>query len=251
MATWAGIVLIGLMGVSLGLLGGGGSILAVPILVYFFHLEAHAAIAMSLVLVGGTALVAALLQHRNGYVDWRGGLLFAALGAPFTALGTVVSQRFSGALLLLLFGVLMLAAGAAMLLPRGEAPETAAGTDWGRLALSGTGVGFLTGFLGVGGGFLIVPSLVLLSRMPMKQAIGTSLLVIAANCAVALVGRWHFLEMSWAALAAMSVAALSGTGAGVLLSRRLEAAHLRRAFGVLVILVGGVMVWRHGAELLR
>ncbi len=247
--SWLGIVLTTLMGVSLGLLGGGGSILAVPILVYLFHLDAQAAITLSLVLVGGTALLAALLQDRGTNVDWRGGALFVALGAPFSLLGSYGSRRFPGGALLFLFGVLMLVVGAVMMRGRREPPADAP-RDWRRVAASGMGVGLLTGFLGVGGGFLIVPALALVTRMPMKVAIGTSLLVIAGNCAFALAGRWDILRMSWMLLATLGPAALAGMLLGVRLCGQLDAAQLRRLFGVFVIAIGLWMAFQNGASLL-
>lgn len=248
--SWLGFALTGLMGVSLGLLGGGGSILAVPILVYLFHLEAQAAITLSLVLVGGTALLAALLQHRGTNVDWRAGALFVALGAPLSLLGSYGSRRVPGGVLLLAFGALMLVVGALMIRDRREPPPDAP-RDWFRIAASGMGVGLLTGFLGVGGGFLIVPALALATRMPMKMAIGTSLLVIAGNCAAALAGRWDILRMSWMLLALLSPAALAGMVLGVRLCGRLDAAQLRRLFGGFVIAIGLWMVFQNAAVLLR
>ena len=177
---WLGIVLVALMGLALGLLGGGGSILAVPILEYVFGMEAHAAIAGSLVLVGSTALLSALLHHRTTPVDWRGALVFAAIGAPLSLAGGWFSRRVPGSVLMLLFGLLMLVVGAAILRERREPPPDAKPHALA-LALSGAAVGFLTGFLGIGGGFLIVPALVLFLYVPMKRAVGTSLLVIALN----------------------------------------------------------------------
>jgi len=247
--SWVGIVLTALMGVSLGLLGGGGSILAVPILVYLFNQDAQAAITLSLVLVGGTALLASLLQSRGTNVDWRGGALFVALGAPFSLLGSYGSRQFPGGALLFLFGVLMLVVGVMMTREHRE-PAVDAPRDWRRVVASGTGVGLLTGFLGMGGGFLIVPALALVTRLPMKVAIGTSLLVIAGNCAFALAGRWDILRMSWTLLAALGPAALGGMVLGVQLCDRLDAAQLRRLFGAFVTVVGIWMVVQNAAAFL-
>ena len=175
MHLWIAALLTGVMGLVLGLLGGGGSILTVPILVYVLGIEAHAAIAFSLVLVGGTALVAALLHNRKARVDWKDGLLFASFGAPMNLLAAYFSRRLSGPLLLLLFGMVMGIAGIAML-RRGEKHQDAPHKHDIRPAIaSGAAVGLLTGFLGIGGGFLIVPALVLFLEMPMKLACGTSL----------------------------------------------------------------------------
>ncbi len=245
MTFWLGIFLTALMGVSLGLLGGGGSILAVPILVYVLGMEEHAAIAISLVLVGLTAWAAALQHHRSGMVDWKGGFLFAACGAPASLLGAYYSRRLPGALLMLLFGALMLVAGVAMYRRRlGDSVER------GRrnllvLAACGAGVGFLTGFLGVGGGFLIVPALVLFLGEPMKSAIGTSLFVIGANCAIAFWGHRSALQMNWTLLLPLGGAALVGTFAGVAATRHFDAAQLRKAFAIFIVLLGAWMVVRN------
>jgi uncharacterized membrane protein YfcA len=239
---WLGIFLTALMGVSLGLLGGGGSILAVPILVYVLGVEEHAAIAISLVLVGLTAWAAALQHHRSRMVDWKGGSLFAACGAPVSLLGAYFSKRLPGAWLMLLFGALMLVAGAGMYRRRLTDSDEKGKRNLVVLAMCGAGVGFLTGFLGVGGGFLIVPALVLFLGEPMKSAIGTSLFVIGANCAIALWGHRSALHMNWTLLLPLSAAALAGTFAGVAASHRFNAAQLRRAFAVFILLLGAWMV---------
>jgi uncharacterized membrane protein YfcA len=244
MLMWLGTLLVVLMGISLGLLGGGGSILAVPILVYVIGLDAHHAIALSLLLVGGTAVLGAGLHHRNCPLAWREPLLFAACGVPFSFLGGVVSRRFPGAILLLLFGVLMITVGSLMFRPRPEPHEGKRGSAV-LLALVGGGVGFLTGFLGVGGGFLIVPAFILLLHMPTRRAIGASLVVIAINCASALVGHWPSLEMQWRLIVPLSVAALAGSLAGVELSKRFSPRALRHVFGVFVVIIGVVIVLRN------
>jgi hypothetical protein len=239
---WLGVFLTALMGVSLGLLGGGGSILAVPILVYVLGVEAHAAIAISLVLVGLTAWAAALQHHRGGQVDWKGGFLFAACGAPASFLGAYFSNRLSGTWLMLLFGGLMMVAGVAM-----YRRKLADATERGKknlvvFAACGAGVGFLTGFLGIGGGFLIVPALVLFLGEPMKSAIGTSLFVIGANCAIALWGHRSALHMNWNLVLPLGGAALAGTFVGVAASHRFNAAQLRKAFAVFIVLLGAWIV---------
>jgi len=247
---WLGLILVALMGLALGLLGGGGSILAVPILEYVFGMEAHAAIAGSLVLVGGTALLSALLHHRSQPVDWRSALVLAAIGAPLSLLGGWLSRRVPGSVLMLLFGLLMLVMGAAMFRRRPDPPAHAQPRALA-LVLSAAAVGFLTGFLGIGGGFLIVPALVLFLRVPMKRAVGTSLLVIALNTGVALVMHRHELHLEAMSLGPMSAAALVGTFAGVEALRWLDARRLRKLFALFVILVGVWMVARHAASLMR
>jgi len=252
---WIAALLTGVMGLVLGLLGGGGSILAVPILVYVLGIEAHAAIAFSLVLVGATALVAALLHNRKARVDWKDGLLFASFGAPMNLVAAYFSRSLSGPLLLLLFGMVMGIAGIA-LLRRGEKHQDAHQDaphkhDIGPAIASGAAVGLLTGFLGIGGGFLIVPALVLFLEMPMKLACGTSLLVISANSAVALFGRLHSLQLAWIPLVELTAPSLVATYFGVGLSERFSAAQLRKAFAVFIIVLGIFMMANNAATLLK
>ncbi len=239
-----GVLLTVLMGVSLGLLGGGGSILAVPILVYVIGLNAHHAIALSLVLVGGTAVLGAWFHQRTVPLAWHEALLFAVCGVPFSFLCGIASRRLPGAILLLLFGVLILTMGGLMFRPRPEPHEGKRGNP-ALLAAANAGVGFLTGFLGVGGGFLIVPALVLLLHMPTRRAIGTSLVVIAANCASALVGHWPSLQFHWKLILALGPAALAGSFVGVVLSRRFSPRNLRRVFAVFVVIIGIAIIVRN------
>ncbi len=244
-----GILLTGLMGVALGLLGGGGSILAVPILVYVFQVDPHAAIALSLVIVGSTALGAALLHHRAGCVDWKGGVLFAACAAPLSLVGARAAMQVPGGTLLFCFGVLMLVAGSGMIFRRENGEAAQPERKPLALVLCGAGVGYLTGFLGVGGGFVIVPALVLFLGKEMKQAIGTSLFVIALNCAIALYGHRAALQMQWGVVLPSAGAALAGMAGGAALSRRIHGPALRRAFGVFVIVLGVFMAARNFASL--
>jgi uncharacterized protein len=235
------IFLFALMGLVLGLLGGGGSILAMPILVYIMGVETHAAISFSLILVGGTSLVGAFLHQEAAKVAWGDGLLFIFFGFPLNLLGANLSRHVSATVLLLLFGALMAVSGSAMLLKRRE-PKA---TDKRKLLpviLSGAVVGFLAGFLGVGGGFLVVPSLVFFMRIPIKSATGTALLIIAGNSALALYGRRHSLAIDWIALLELLPPALLATYLGVKLTEVLSPPQIRRIFGVFVILMGAVMV---------
>jgi uncharacterized protein len=233
---------MGAMGLVLGLLGGGGSILAVPILVYVLGVEAHAAISFSLILVGSTALVGAILHQEAAPVAWKQGLLFIAFGAPLNYLGAILSRDVSSAVLLLLFGVLMGISGTAMLFKRRERQDSAEKISIWPVVVSGGMVGFLAGFLGVGGGFLIVPTLVLLLQIPIKSATGTALLIIAGNSALALFGHRHSLHVEWTLLLELGVPALLATYLGVKLTEKLSAQQIRRVFSVFVILLGVVMV---------
>jgi uncharacterized membrane protein YfcA len=237
---WLAVLLIAAMGLVLGLLGGGGSILSVPILVYVLRMETHAAISFSLILVGGTALVGAFLHQEAASVAWKDGLLLVCFGAPFNFLGATLSRHFSSTLLLLLFGVVMGISGTAMLFKRAAPRNTEKRNLW-PVAIAGATVGFLAGFLGVGGGFMVVPSLVLFLHIPIKSATGTSLLVIAANSALALFGHRHTLNVDWLLLLELLAPALLATYLGIKMTEVLSAQQLRKVFGAFVILLGLLM----------
>ena len=249
-AVVAGIII----GLVLGALGGGGSILAVPVLVYALHQSAHAATTESLVVVGTTALVATLGHHRRGNVRWGQGLLFGVLGALGTWLGGLVSQRINPVLLLELFAVLLLVVAVMMwrkTLPRAER-ESLGSHDlaWtprrmAKVLLTATAVGLLVGFFGVGGGFAVVPALVLALDTPMTVAVGTSLLVIAVNSATALVGRLGSgAHMSWSVVIPFTVAAALASLAGGHVASRLPYRVLTRAFAAILVLVAVYMLVR-------
>jgi uncharacterized protein len=237
-----GILLIAAMGLVLGLLGGGGSILTVPILVYVLGVETHAAISLSLILVGSTALVGAFLHQEAARVAWKEGLLFFCFGAPLNFLGALFSRHVSGTVLLLLFGALMGISGTTMLFKRSEPPNSTDKPAIWPVVIAGAVVGFLAGFLGVGGGFLVVPCLVLFLRIPIKSATGTALLIIAANSALALYGHRHSLNIDLVLLVELVTPALMATYVGVKLTEVLSAQQIRRVFSVFVILLGVVMV---------
>jgi len=209
-----------LIGVLLGALGGGGSILTVPVLVYLLHQEPHAATAGSLLIVGITAAAGTIAHWRTGRVRLAPGIAFGVLGVAGSYAGTRLSSSVPPDLLLSLFAGLMLAAAAAMLRRRpGTAgqDERAGGSTIVRRALTiiaaATGVGLLTGFFGVGGGFVIVPALVLLLGFDMPAAVGTSLLVIAINSAAALAARLGGpVSLDWALLAVFTVLLIAVAG---------------------------------------
>ena len=241
MHLWLAVLLIAAMGLVLGLLGGGGSILTLPILVYILGIETHAAISLALILVGGTALVGTFLHQEAAPVAWKDGLLFVGFGAPLNFLGADLSRYVAGTTLLLLFGVLMVISGTAMLFKR-RGPGGADQRKVWPVVIAGATVGFLAGFLGVGGGFMVVPCLVLFLHIPIKSATGTALLIIAANSALALWGHRHSLNVDVKLLLELVIPALSATYLGVKLTEKLSAQQLRLGFGVFVILLGVVMV---------
>lgn len=233
------IVLSTLVGVSLGLLGGGGSILAVPLLVYVARLDVHVAIGMSLAVVGATSLGGALVHARAGRVDFRAALTFGAAGMIVAPVGAQASHAVAHRVLLLLFATLMIVVGGLMLRGRrvGNA-DTLHSPRRLAIAGAGLGVGLLTGFLGVGSGFLIVPALTLLAGLPIHTAVGTSLLVIALNAGAGLVGHLRQGGIPIGLTALFTLASLVGAFVGGRLSDRFEPVRLRRVFAAFVILIG-------------
>jgi uncharacterized membrane protein YfcA len=243
--TVVALILSGAIGVSLGLLGGGGSILAVPVLVYVAGIEAKESVAMSLAIVGSTSLFGSLLHGRKGKLDLKVAAIFGGAGITGAYAGAKLTHLVANRTLLLLFAALMLVVAVAMLLRKDKSDASAARTQKGSLALTllvGLGVGFLTGFLGVGGGFLVVPALVLFAGLPMRLAVGTSLLVIAINSAAGFVGHLGEGELQLSKTVAFTVAAVAGTFVGEHFTRRVPAARLRRMFAYFVILVAIFLV---------
>lgn len=274
--AWLGAAAVGL---SLGLLGSGGAILTVPILVYFVGHDEKSAIAESLAIVGAIALLGAARAFRAKSVDVRSALLLALPGILGTAVGTRVSMLIPGAvqlsMLALLMGVaavLMFRAGARPSQPI-SSPEPHAGplrtSVWVVLA-QGVALGLVTGLVGVGGGFLIVPMLVIVRGLPMHRAVGTSLAVIAINSmsgflqvmmlqgfdsasatsnGVAAGGAVAILVVDWHTIAVFAAIGCAGSIAGNALGGRIPAAALRRAFAVLLLLMAGFILVRSGPRI--
>ncbi|MEO8850559.1 MAG: sulfite exporter TauE/SafE family protein [Allobranchiibius sp.] len=237
------------IGTSLGALGGGGSILTVPALVYVLGESARAATTASLVIVGVTALIGAFGHARSGRVRWVSGIIFGVTGLAASLVGTALNRQVDPNLLLLAFAALMLLAAVGMVRPGGGAnsPQDRgdASASAGAVTVSGATrfigaallVGFLTGFLGVGGGFIIVPALVMVLGFGMPVAVGTSLLVIALNSAAALVARTGHMSFHWSIILPFTVAAVAGSLVGTRIADRVSHATLSRAFAGLLILV--------------
>lgn len=224
------------IGAALGLTGSGGSILAVPALVYLVGLDVHAAIGTSLAVVGGIAAGGAVEQRDS--VQWKAGLSLGAFGIAGGIPGSLLSAYVSGRILLLLFSAIMIVASLAMLRSRGDdAPRGRTAPPW-IVAVAGIGLGFLTGFLGVGGGFLIVPTLALAFGYSMQTAIATSLLVIAFNSFVGLATRFATASIDWSVAGAFLAGGIAGSTAASLLVHRLDQRRLRRIFAVFILLVG-------------
>ncbi|MFO0551518.1 MAG: sulfite exporter TauE/SafE family protein [Polyangiaceae bacterium] len=243
------------VGVSLGLLGGGGSILAVPVLVYVGGLGPRDAIAASLVVVGSSSATAALLHGRAGAVDVRAGLSLGLSSMLGAYVGGRVARHLPAGLLLAAFTVMMIVTALAMLRPRktgpieDASPRPAKLTERARLAAIGLVMGAITGLVGAGGGFVIVPALVLFAKLPMRRAIGTSLFVITLNSAAGFAGAVGAATVPWTLVAITALVASLGSVVGVVLSRRISPANLRTAFGVFVLALSAIVVARQGREL--
>jgi uncharacterized protein len=238
--TLLALVLGAVIGLSLGTLGGGGSILTVPALVYLLGQNPHAAVSASLVIVGLNAATGAWLHQRAGNVRLRAALLFGSAGLLAAFAGARLSTLLTGSLLLSLFALLMLIVATLML--RGATAVPIATHDaaplWWKVLLGGVTVGFLTGFLGVGGGFLIVPALVLVLGMSMREAVGLSLVVIAINSAAGLLGHVGEGGVNWLIVGLLLAGGLPGLLIGSRLAQRLPIARLRQGFAVLVVVLG-------------
>ncbi|HEX6631888.1 MAG TPA: sulfite exporter TauE/SafE family protein [Gemmatimonadaceae bacterium] len=243
-----GLACAALIGLTLGLLGGGGSILTVPVLVYVLGFAAKPAIAMSLPVVGVTSLVGAALHWRLGNVRVGTALTFGLVAMVGAFAGARLAVFVSGTAQLALLAVVMLAAAGSMLRGRRGDASGAVPVEPPRLALLlpvALGVGALTGLVGIGGGFLVVPALVLLARVPMRQAIGTSLLVIAMNSASGFAGYLGTVEIDWGFLAGFTVIAVLGALAGSALTARVSQAALRRVFAVFLLVMGGFVLYQN------
>jgi hypothetical protein len=234
----------GLVGLSLGVTGGGGSLLAIPLLVYVLGTTVRDATAMSLLIVGVSALLGVWEYGRAGEVKVKAALVFSGTGAVGAWAGAYAHQLVRGEVLLVLFGALML--GAAVKMLRWKPPAAAEAADescayrfprtcWIKVSALGTVVGLLTGFFGVGGGFVIVPALVLILKFPMRLAVGTSLLIIALISIGGLVGHLQFGRFD----ARLAMLVLLGSAAGILLGTRLGRAgspeRMTRAFAFVTI----------------
>ncbi|MDO5499822.1 MAG: sulfite exporter TauE/SafE family protein [Propionibacteriaceae bacterium] len=231
------------VGLSLGALGGGGAILTVPILVYLLHQPPSAATTGSLVIIGLTSLVGIAGHWASGNVKLKQGVIFGAAGVVGSLAGSRLSMLAPPEVLMTMFGLLMLVVAAVMLRQRAKKQDPQAGArprGLGVLLLTATAVGLLTGFFGVGGGFAVVPALVLALGFSMPAAVATSLVVIAINSATALAARAASgLEIDWLVIGVFSVLGAIGSVLGARIAQRVAPRHLNLAFSVLVFAVAG------------
>jgi len=249
-----------LMGLSLGLIGGGGSILTVPILVYLFSIDAVLATAYSLFIVGFTSLIGSFSHMKLGNVHWKTAIVFGipsilsvfltrlylvpAIPNPIVQFGNMEISKSMG--LLLLFAVIMLLASYSMIKKPKKKTDESEGEvafNYPLILVEGAVVGVLTGLVGAGGGFLIIPALVLLAKLPMKKAVGTSLIIIAAKSLIGFMGDMKGDEIiDWNFLGLFSGLAVAGIIAGSLLSKRIPGEKLKPAFGWFVLVMGAYII---------
>lgn len=245
------------IGISLGLIGGGGSILTVPVLVYLFDVDPVLATAYSLFIVGLSSLVGAFPKYKSGMIDLKTAVVFGvpsiiavfltrkvlvpAIPDTLFELGAITVTKALA--MMILFAVLMVAASVSMIRDKkkeevlGDGPRV---FNYPMILLEGGVVGVLTGLVGAGGGFLIIPALVMLSKLPMKQAVGTSLLIIAAKSLIGFTGDLmeNAAQMDWTLLSAVTTLAVLGIFVGNQLSKKIDGAALKKGFGWFVLVMG-------------
>lgn len=234
------MALAALIGVSLGVLGSGGSIVTLPVLVYIAHVPAKEAVGMSMAIVGATSLFGALIHWRRRNVDTKAALIFSLFGMAGAFVGSTGTHLLSKQALLLMFSGVMLIVGSLML-RGGVRLDSYRVCHIPRCMLVGFVVGLLTGFLGVGGGFLIVPALILTAGLDTRRAGGTSLAVIALNSATGLLGQLRYVRIDWSLLTGFLLFAFAGMLAGLAFARRLPESLLRRLFAIALIALALVL----------
>lgn len=245
-----GYLFAALIGLALGTLGGGGSILTVPVLVYVLGFDAKLAIVMSLPVVGAAALVGVLSHWQAGNVRLQTAAIFGSVAMVGSYAGARSSVWFSARAQLLILGTVMVIAALSMLRnATQEEPQESAPPHTALLLTVGLGVGLLTGLIGIGGGFLIVPALVILGRVPMKAAVGTSLLVIALNSISGYLGHYGSEVVPWGFVVRFTAVAVVGILAGTALVHHIPTRQLKRAFALLLIVIGAFILWQNRPQL--
>lgn len=226
------------IGLSLGLMGGGGSLLTVPALVYLVGQTSQTAVTTSLAIVGANSLMGASFHRAQGTLDWKVALTFGGAGMLVAYLSAGLSRMMPEAFLLVAFALIMLLVGGLMLTRTSiDSVEMSKPRSLPVVIASGAGVGLMTGILGIGGGFLIVPALVMLVGLPMQMAVGTSLIIIAMNSLAGFLGHAGDGSLNITMTVIFTAAGLVGTFAGARLNKRLPAVKLQKVFAWFVILL--------------
>jgi len=249
-----------LIGVVLGLIGGGGSILTVPVLVYLLSITPVTATAYSLFVVGTSSLVGAINNLKQKLVDFRTATVFAipafiavyatrkylVPAIPETIFSLWGFEVTKGIGIMLFFALIMIGASISMIRDNGKAiqPETKVTYNYPLIILEGIVVGVLTGIVGAGGGFLIIPALVLLAKLPMKKAVATSLLIIAVKSLIGFIGDVENLDIDWAFLLVFTGLSILGIFIGGYLNKFIDGRKLKKSFGWFVLLMGIYIIWK-------
>ncbi len=252
----AGYIASVLIGLSLGLIGGGGSILTLPVLVYLFSVSPTIAISYSLFVVGFTSLVGALHNYRLGLVNIKTALLFGSssittvfftrkviiphLPEVFFNIGSF--QVTHSLFVMVVFALLMMAASVSMIRDKTIQADRSSYHKPFVLIAYGVAIGLVTGFLGAGGGFLLIPALVLLMEQPMKEAVGTSLMIIALNSLIGFLGDMGQHHIDWRLLLTVTAVAVAGIFGGMYLAQNIDGGKLKRGFGWFVLLMGTYII---------
>ncbi|RYY22674.1 MAG: sulfite exporter TauE/SafE family protein [Chitinophagaceae bacterium] len=246
------------IGVSLGLIGGGGSILTVPVLVYLFAISPTLAISYSLFIVGTTSLVGSYSNYRRGLVNLKTALLFgsSSITTVFITRKFIIpelpdvffkigSYHITHSLfVMVVFAVLMVVSSVSMIRSKNVESNTTTKSGPATLLIYGIFIGLVTGFLGAGGGFLLIPALVIIIKLPMKQAIGTSLLIIALNSLIGFVGDLGHRTIDWFFIITISIVAVAGIFIGSYFNQQVNAEKLKKAFGWFVLIMGVYIIIR-------
>ena len=245
-----------LIGISLGMIGGGGSILTVPVLVYMFGISPVLSTSYSLFVVGSTSLVGAFNNYRKGFVNIKTALLFglSSITTVFLTrkfliphipqtLGSIGNFKITQSLVIMvLFAILMVAASLSMIKSKKEETNNITvenkKINLPKLLSYGIAIGLATGFLGAGGGFLLIPTLVLLVKLPMKEAIGTSLFIIALNSLIGFTGDLGHFTIDWFFLFKITCIAIAGIFIGGFISKKISGDKLKKGFGWFVLVMG-------------
>lgn len=266
MISWLiGHVLAVCIGISLGLMGGGGSVLAVPILVYVMGISPKPAIAMTLFIVAFVSLIGVIPHQKQGNVNFKTAFMFGSA----TMLGAFGGARIAnlpfitGTIQMILFAFMMILAAGFMIYKSSKPTVKSAKNNldlslypqpickycWLWMMSEGLGVGLLTGLVGVGGGFAIVPALVLLGNTPIKEAIGTSLLIITLNSVAGFLGYLGSVPLNWNLMATFTVAASLGTFGGAYLSQFVDPKQLQRGFGYFLLIVASFILFQNRSKI--
>ncbi|MFZ9941071.1 MAG: sulfite exporter TauE/SafE family protein [Luteolibacter sp.] len=239
------LALLGAVGIGLvlGLTGSGGSILTLPVLVYLAGVSPHEAVGLSLLIVGAAAMAGVWQRARVGEVYFKAVMMFSVAGMPGALLGSKLTHWVSPSVLMLTFAGLMIALGVRMMRMRQSSIQPEAECRPLRCLMAGGSVGILTGFLGVGGGFLLVPALVKFARLPVRVAGGTSLAIIAANSAAGFFSHIGETSTPWPVAAVFISIAIAGVLIGGKIAGRLSENMLQKGFAVLVFLTAAFVIW--------